>query len=366
MLNQLFVNSTFHVDTFFIISATLSTYLTLKDMEKHKRFNFYIGRYFRLAPLFYLATFAHFKLLLHLSEGPLWYLPDLQACQSNWWRSVLFVNNLASLDHICLVPSWHVSAEIQMFILSPIVIVTLYYSPLKAMIITGFCIAICTATVGVISFRNDFWAAIYAGPHLLDHLQFLHMNPIYRVNSYLVGIILGYILYKKYSIADLPITRPLQNTLCIILWAMALYFCKITLFGTIEEYNGTHHFTKWENATFLMFSGLAWSIGISIIIFLCNTGYGGLVNSVLSWPGWNPLVKLSYGVYLFHLTVVFFIFGSLQFGLIFTDMVFIMLCVFVIVISYGLSVLLTLTVELPVSKVVSLCFKLAGIESRTK
>ena len=369
MVNQPFANSTFYVDTFFIISATLSTYLTLKDIEKHKRFrfvNFYIGRFFRLAPLFYLAMFAHFKLLPHLSEGPLWYLPDLQACQSNWWRSLLFVNNVVSFDCICIAPSWHVSAEMQMFILSAIVIVTLYYSPLKGMIITGFCVATCTATVGIISIKNDFWAAMCAGPHFPDHVQTLHMNTVNRVSSYLVGIILGYILYKKYSIADLPITKSLQNKLCIILWAIALYFCKITLFGTIEEYNGTHHFTKWENATFLMFSGLAWSIGISIIIFLCNTGYGGVVNSVLSWPGWDPLVKLSYGVYLFHLTVIFFIVGSFQFSLIFTDMVFMMLCVFVIVASFGLSVVLTLTVELPVSKIVSLCFKLAGIESRAK
>ena len=130
----------------------------------------------------------------------------------------------------------------QLFILSPIVIVTLYYSPLKGMIITGLCIATCTATVGIISIKNDFWAAMFASPHFFDHVQTLHMNPVYRVSSYLVGIILGYILYKKYSIADLPITKSLQNKLCIILWAMAFYLCKITLFGTIEEYDGTHHF----------------------------------------------------------------------------------------------------------------------------
>ena len=53
MVNQPFVNTTFYVDTFFIVSATLSTYLTLKDIEKHKRFrfiNFYIERFFRVLP----------------------------------------------------------------------------------------------------------------------------------------------------------------------------------------------------------------------------------------------------------------------------------------------------------------------------
>jgi len=67
-----------------------------------------------------------------------------------------------------------------------------------------------------------------------------------------------------------------------MLWVIAIYLCKIILFGTIEEFNGTNHFTKWENATFLMFSGLAWSIGISIIIFCVTRAiYGGVVNNVL-------------------------------------------------------------------------------------
>ena len=61
-----------------------------------------------------------------------------------------------------------------------------------------------------------------------------------------------------------------------------------------------------------MFSGLAWSIGISIIIF-CNTGYGGVVNSVLSWPGWDPLVRLSYGVYLLHPITMHYIMGTVKY-----------------------------------------------------
>ena len=90
------------------------------------------------------------------------------------------------------------------------------------------------------------------------------------------------------------------------------------------------------------------------------------MNSVLSWPEWDPLVRLSYGVYLFHILVIFFILGSLQSSLIFTDAVYIMLCVLVIVASFSISVVLTVTVEIPISKVVSLCFELVGMESRLK
>ena len=85
-----------------------------------------------------------------------------------------------------------------------------------------------------------------------------------------------------------------------------------------------------------------------------------------AWPGWDPLGRLSYGVYLLHVLVIFFILGSLQSSLIFTDTVYIMFCLFTIVVSFSLSVVLTLTVEIPISKIVLLCFKMAGIESHCK
>ena len=51
------------------------------------------------------------------------------------------------------------------------------------------------------------------------------------------------------------------------------------MFGTYGEYSFTYHFSDLENVMFLMFSGLAWSMGIAVIIYICNTGYGGVVNS---------------------------------------------------------------------------------------
>ena len=88
----------------------------------------------------------------------------------------------------------------------------------------------------------------------------------------------------------------MKTNSCILLWVVGIMLCLVTMFGTYGEYSFAYHFSDLENMMFLMFSGLAWSIGIAIIIYICNTGYGGVVNSFLSWPGWEPLTKLSYGV----------------------------------------------------------------------
>ena len=127
-----------------------------------------------------------------------------------------------------------------------------------------------------------------------------------------------------------------------------------------------YHYNTSENTVILMLSGLAWSIGIAIIIYICNTGYGGVVNSFLFWPGWEPFVKLSYGVALCHEMVTYFVLGTLQFGMKHTDTVFAMIIVFIVVLSYSISAIMAVLVEQPIFNVVSLCFKLAGIETRSK
>ena len=51
----------------------------------------------------------------------------------------------------------------------------------------------------------------------------------------------------------------------------------------------TYLFSDLENVMFLMFTGLEWSMDIAIIIYIrSNTGYGGVANSFISWPGWEP------------------------------------------------------------------------------
>ena len=120
------VNNTFAVDAFFLISATLSAYLTFKDMDKHKKFRcayFYLNRIMRLSPMYYLFTFIAYKLSVHFGQGPLWYSHD---CTNTWWYNILYLNNLLESNTSCMPETWHICADLQLFILSPIFIVLLY------------------------------------------------------------------------------------------------------------------------------------------------------------------------------------------------------------------------------------------------
>ena len=44
-------------------------------------------------------------------------------------------------------------------------------------------------------------------------------------------------------------------------------------------------------------SRIIWSAALGFVIYACVTN-GGIVNRILSWPGWLPLSKLSFCAYL--------------------------------------------------------------------
>ena len=363
------VNITFSVDSFFLISATLSACLTFRDMEKHKKFRclyFYLNRILRLSPMYYLFTFIAYKLSVHFGQGPLWYSQDYHTCTNTWWYNIFYLNNLLGSSNSCMLATWHICADMQLFIFSPLFIVLLYRSPYRGMIAIATTMVTATIITGILAAKNGYWAAMLANPQAVEQVDGLHFNPLHRINSYLVGIILGYILYKKYNITTLPIGSWLKQLIYLALWSIAIYLCTVpTVFAPYGEYSETHHFTDFENITFLMFSGLAFSIGLSIIIYICNTGYGGIFGRFISWPGWDPMSRLVYGVFLIHQMVISYIFGTLRSSLRYTDPVFIMISVFTIATSYILSAFTAVFGEIPIANVVSLCFKLAGMEARS-
>ncbi|XP_065885946.1 nose resistant to fluoxetine protein 6-like [Dysidea avara] len=357
-------NASLAVESFFLLSAFLSSYLTFKDIEKNKKFRylyFYLHRYFRISPLLYLYTIISINLVYHFAQGPLWSFSFLVPCKDNWWYNLLYLGNVNDANDICFGVSWYLFVDMQLYILSPIIILLLYrYWYIGLMVISLVMIG-ATTVIGVqAGVSDDYYANVVAHPENIDQTTDLYMKPHYRVNTYLIGILLGYIFYKKYWITNLSINKWLKFLIYIVLWVAATVLCTTTMFGAYND----DEFSKSQTIMYLMFNGPAWSIGLSIIIYICNTGYGGVVNSYLSWPVWEPLAKMTFGVYLCHIIIISIMYGTFQSTVILTDYIYAILCVFIVVTSFAWSGVTFVFLELPVSKVVSLCFKLFGMDKR--
>lgn len=103
---QPLLNATFSVDTFFLISGLLTTYVTWSitrgEYRRFNKFAFLISRYLRLTPqvLLVILLFIVFPLM---GDGPYWkglIQKESDNCKQNWWVNALYLQAFIKQDQI--------------------------------------------------------------------------------------------------------------------------------------------------------------------------------------------------------------------------------------------------------------------------
>lgn len=144
----------------------------------------YIYRYFRLTPMLAITILYTITLLRFLGNGPIW--PSTMElfkgpCVRNWWTILLHVQNYLNADDIvtkiydnlcaihliceiyfsssfrfkCLIPSWYLSADTQLFFIAPFVIYFIHFFKLKAIFALTLSILGCIAfTISIYLIRE--------------------------------------------------------------------------------------------------------------------------------------------------------------------------------------------------------------------
>ena len=360
-------NAFFAVDIFFVLSGLLLSFLSMKEMERHHGkfpfISFYVHRLLRLSPAYYVVIFVYFKVLPHVGSGPLWTFADNNNCEKYWWTNILYINNFypISFGSICYPVTWYLAINFQLFIISPIFLLLLYhfwkigFTTIAATMLAS--IAIIGTLAGIknanANFIQGLSTSLYAGSNIYE-------KPYCRINAYLIGIILGFILHKKWKIRF-----NLRFRICFycVMWFIAVSCCLTLIFGLYKTWHG-HPFSKAENVMYYMFSRTVFSIGIALMIYACHNGFGGVINKFLSWSFWIPLSRLTFMAYLCHPIVLTLMYDTMRFRFIYTDWLLIVLFAAAVMLSYSLALVLAVTVEYPIANVENAVYKLAGLKRR--
>ena len=371
---QVVGNGFFSVDSFFFLSGVLVAYLTLREMEKKNgRFpflHFYIHRYFRLTPTYAFVIFFSWALLTHLV-----YAPDISLgisvvgnCAKYWWTNLLYINNLYPWEEVnaCFGWGWYLANDMQFYIISPFILIPLYHIFPVALIIVAallLCSFIATASlVGVYDFPSNMFAAVaynYTGS-TTQYSDLVYSKPWSRIQPYLVGIVLGYMLYKQIR---LPFGRRKKVLSYFLLWVLASVILIPVLYGLYSTWHG-HIPGTFENVVYLTFCRFVWGVGLALIVFACHNGYGWFINSFLSMKMWTPLARMTFNAYLVHPVVLTAIYGQFQKTFHYTDITLALFVIGFVIISFGIAGLVCLLVEFPLGTIEMLVFKMIGLKSR--
>lgn len=282
------------VDIFFVLTGFLVTILLLDERRIHKKFSikgFTVRRILRIWPLYFLAILVGFFVIPYVFEHLLansavnhsqeisnnipWYLFFL----GNWNVVLHGYGSFRAISQL-----WAISVDQQFYILWPLLL--LFMKNLKSSLIVCFFIIL-------FSVGTRFYLVNTGVQH-----PGIYTNTFARLDTFMMGAILALILFYKPAFLD-KFSKFYTSTfqiLSIFLLGLFLYFSSLN--NTFAIRNG-------------VFGYLVISIISTYIILFCIKTNTFLVRSFSQKP-MRYLGKISYGLYIWHIIVLEFLFYLLQ------------------------------------------------------
>ncbi|CAG9806050.1 unnamed protein product [Chironomus riparius] len=285
---------TLAVDTFFVMGALLMTWSTLKDCEK-KQLNIprmIWRRYIRYTPVYsalILAVVSFSKVIL---QGP-FYIEELRAsCVKNWWMTLLHVLNYLQQKDMCLNHGWYLSADFQLFIISPFIILMIHKYGKKFLLIPA--VLFLATIIYIISISMVLDIAMPAPSASQNYVDFIYFPTHSRAGPWFVGIILGYYLFTIQR-KKVDINKFLNG----FMWIFTLTVLFSIVFLQLGFSSSTDVIQRGYHITFLALHRNLWAIALCWIIFACqNLKTGGIIRWFLSLPQWQPISRMGLSMYL--------------------------------------------------------------------
>ncbi|KAK3594983.1 hypothetical protein CHS0354_019911 [Potamilus streckersoni] len=91
------------------------------------------------------------------------------------------------------------------------------------------------------------------------------------------------------------------NLWAVVGWLLAASVALSLVYSTYSENRKDGiQWTRLQRAFYEAFGRPVWAACVGWVIFACHNNMGGIVNSMLSWNGFIPLMRLTYAAYLVH------------------------------------------------------------------
>ncbi|EDW98154.1 nose resistant to fluoxetine protein 6 [Drosophila yakuba] len=289
----------FAVDSFFVLGGLLVALIPLRLMDRTKgKLNvpmMYLHRFIRIVPLLAMAIVMYMKLMPIVADGPRFasgYSGTVD-CENGWYWTLLFVNNYT--NETCVGHSWYLSVDMQLFILSPILLIALYKWGKKAAAGIFVLIVLLSGCLFATIMVNKY--SLVLKNISLDAQKDLYFATHTHATPWLTGFLFGYILHlnrgKKIQLSKVAVWS--GWILCL-----AMFFTSIFALLPYAKWTGPD-LSTFAEASYYTLTRVGWSMALCWVIFACMNGYGGLANSFLSSPLWQPLSRLSFSVYMWHM-----------------------------------------------------------------
>ena len=299
---QLIINGWVLVDSFFFISAFLLTTNQMRLLFRtNGRINFvrvFLARLLRIAPSAWFLLSIIFFLPVFAPRGPLWdeYIGEqLRYCNQAWWANLMFVNNWLPYERMCMLHTWYLSADIQLFVGSLVFLVPMFVSPRLGLLMLAITTIVSTACTFVYTYAFNLPPTIIY--HSLESDALNSLPQVYTITfvhagPYCIGMITAILLHNRPNVE-------MSNCFRLVGWLFSLTGFLVILLST-QQWNLGTKWTPFVAALYACSHRVCWAVCLAWVTFVCATGNAPLVNSFLTSRVFEFFSKLSFMIYLVH------------------------------------------------------------------
>ncbi|CAH4030679.1 unnamed protein product [Pieris brassicae] len=310
---MILMNGSQGVQPFIVLSSFIFVHNFLLLDERYKKrspvlifFVFLLRRIARILPLYmfmvgFTATWSRF-----IADGTMW-IPimekEAQVCRMKWWSHALFINNLYRPDDRCLVQTWFIAVDMQLYALSIVLAIALTRWTKVVIKIIPLLFLVTILCNFVAAYTFNLKAGLYlSNPEYLKKLHYgmpsfkwMYAAPWASLPASLLGIATAYLYYEM---------RNNKIDLNKYKWFKIIYRASVPgLFGWI--YAG--YFLPDEPSRLLSAVYAAFDRPIICIIFcIVLLGFIYRIDNIywraMSWSGWQILGRMSLCILMIHWT----------------------------------------------------------------
>lgn len=316
---------------------------------------FYVHRLWRITPPYMLVVMVSGCLTQYWATGPSY--PTQEGldpnCKANWWTNLLYINNLVNIDKMCFGISWYLSNDMQFHWIAPLFLIPFALGKKFIGLTISILLLIINVVVSILILLAHPGTEI--GATDLLYFKIFYVTPWVRIGPFIIGILLGYILFKCKSNPDFKF----NNMYNIVGWYLALFSMGLMLFGLWPNFqaNPANHLNKTENILYQATSRIIWAIGLGFVIFSCCMNKGGFINDILTWKIWTPLSRLSFAAYLVHLDILYWFIAQQRTQFFFNEINISYIYMGNMVFAYLASLVVSLVFEIPLLGLEKFIFK---------
>ncbi|XP_055524704.1 O-acyltransferase like protein-like [Wyeomyia smithii] len=349
-----------YVQTFLSISGMLMTVNFLEHIRKNPDFDLthawkkIRSRLYRIVPAYAFVIFLQCALMKRMIDGPLGqhFIGESQDnCRRWWWANLLFINNYIQTEEPCLIQSWYLAVDMQLFIYGVTAMMLIWRWPhLKEHIFrSAFVCALVLPTVASYVFQVT--------PVMTAHLKNAHhysrkhdyQYDIYfpfhqNIGVYSFGMLAGFV-YHHYRDSRKAL---LNSTMFRVIFHAALILVILSLSTVYWVLVYRNHIAPILQAIYSTFFKQSWGILTTLIqLALALFSVNSPIKRAFSHPVFGVAGKLSYSIYLIHFTVIELVYGGVMGPVFSNERVVVTYLAQVLLWTLVIGLGLTVLIELP-------------------